>query len=62
VRFQGRPYEIIRPVYVRNRYKSQAGAVVLSFFFSSYDTEVLPIFVRAFLFKVIFERALSSSS
>jgi hypothetical protein len=48
VRFQGRPYEIIRPVYVRNRYKSQAGAVVLSFFFSSYDTEVLPIFDRAF--------------
>ena len=33
MRFQGRPYEIIRPVYVWNRYKSQAGAVVLSFFF-----------------------------
>jgi hypothetical protein len=60
VRFQGCSYEIIRPVYVRNRYKSQAGTA--DFRGGLFQVmEVLPFFkLRTqvlLIFTVIFVRA-----
>jgi hypothetical protein len=54
VRFQARSNEVLRPAYVWNRYKSQAGAA--DFREGLFQAkEVLLIFVRAF-FKRCFSR------